>query len=99
MNQNQENQLELICKKHLVANLFLFGSAVSASFSASSDLDFAVLFSENLSPIEYGEAFFRLKEDLENLFLRKVDLVSYRVVKNPIFKKELDDTKVLLYAV
>jgi len=98
MNQNQENQLESICKKHLVANLFLFGSAVSASFSASSDLDFAVLFSENLSPIEYGEAFFRLKEDLENLFLRKVDLVSYRVVKNPIFKKELDDTKVLLYA-
>lgn len=98
LNPNQQNQLESICKKHFVANLFLFGSAVSTSFSASSDLDFAVLFSENLSPLEHGEAFFDLKDDLERLFLRKVDLVSYRVVKNPVFKKELDDTKVLLYA-
>ncbi|WP_111670346.1 nucleotidyltransferase family protein [Algoriphagus litoralis] len=98
LKPNQQNQLESICKKHFVANLFLFGSAVSTSFSASSDLDFAVLFSENLSPLEHGEAFFDLKDDLERLFLRKVDLVSYRVVKNPVFKKELDDTKVLLYA-
>jgi len=98
LNLNQQNQLETICKKHFVGRLFLFGSAVSSSFSASSDLDFAVLFSEDLSPLEHGEAFFDLKEDLEKLFLRKVDLISYRVVKNPIFKKELDDTKVLLYA-
>lgn len=98
MNPTQEIQLETICKKHFVKSLFLFGSAVSTSFSASSDLDFAVLFSGSLSPVEHGEAFFGLKEDLEKLFLREVDLVSYRVVKNPVFKKELDDTKVLLYA-
>lgn len=98
LNPNQQNQLESICKKHFVANLFLFGSAVSDSFSASSDVDLAVLFSENLSPIEHGEAFFALKDELETLFLRNVDLVSYRVLKNPIFKRELDETKVKLYA-
>ena len=36
--------------------------------------------------------------DLENILKREVDLISYRVVKNPIFKKELDTTKVALYA-
>ncbi len=98
LNQHQREHLNNICKKHFVANLFLFGSAVLGSFSEASDMDFAVLFSEELSPIEHGEAFFALKDDLEALFLRKVDLVSYRVVKNPIFKQELDETKVELYA-
>mgnify|MGYP005854766167 CR=1 FL=1 len=98
LNSSQQIRLEAICKKHFVKNLFLFGSAVSTSFSVSSDIDFAVLFLENLSPIEHGEAFFALKDDLEALFLRDVDLISYRVVKNPIFKNVLDDTKVELYA-
>ncbi len=98
LNPHQHQQLDSVCKKHFVANLFLFGSAVSDSFSEASDMDFAVLFSEGLSPIQHGEAFFALKDDLEALFLRKVDLVSFRVVKNPIFKRELDETKVELYA-
>ncbi len=78
--------------------MFLFGSAVSDSFSVKSDMDFAVLFSEELSPLEHGAAFFALKDDLEALFLREVDLISYRVVTNPVFKRELDATKVELYA-
>lgn len=98
LNPTLQSQLETICKKHFVARLFLFGSALTTIFSASSDLDFAVLFSENLSPLEHGEAFFALKDDLETLFLREVDLVSYRVVKNPVFKRELDESKVELYA-
>jgi predicted nucleotidyltransferase len=98
LNPNQHQQLNSICKRHSVANLFLFGSALSNSFSETSDMDFAVLFSEELSPLEHGEAFFALKDELEALFMRKVDLVSYRVVKNPIFKRELDETKVEVYA-
>lgn len=98
VDQNQRQLLHEICKKHFVSNLFLFGSAVSNSFSAASDMDFAVLFSEELSPLEHGEAFFALKDELEALFLREVDLISYRVVTNPIFKRELDETKVELYA-
>ncbi len=98
LDQHKLQLLHKICKKHFVSNLFLFGSAVSDSFSAASDMDFAVLFSEELSPLEHGEAFFALKDDLEALFLREVDLISYRVVTNPIFKRELDETKVELYA-
>ena len=90
--------INVICKKRTVAELYLFGSAVSGDFGQDSDLDFAVLFNEGLTPLEHGDAFFALKDDLENLFSREIDLISYRVIKNPIFKSELDRTKISLYA-
>ena len=92
------NPLKELCKKHNVKDLYLFGSAVSSGFNNTSDLDFAVVFKDSLSPLEHGSSFFNLKHDLENLFAREVDLISYRVIKNPIFKEELDQTKVTLYA-
>lgn len=97
LSENIE-KLNSVCKRHEVAELFAFGSAVSGVFHDKSDLDFAVLFNESLSPIAHGDAYFGLKEDLEAIFNRPIDLVSYRVVKNPIFKRELDKTKVSLYA-
>ena len=97
IEENSE-QLHFICQANHVAELYLFGSATSEEFTDYSDLDFAVLFPDSLSPLEHGDAFFSLKDDLETLFGRPVDLLSYRVVKNPIFKEELDRTKVALYA-
>ncbi|MEX1193240.1 MAG: nucleotidyltransferase domain-containing protein [Brumimicrobium sp.] len=91
-------ELQEICRKNSVAELYIFGSALTSDFSDQSDLDFAYVLKEDLSPIEYGDAFFGLMEGLENLFERNIDLVSYRVVKNPIFKQELDRTKKSLYA-
>jgi hypothetical protein len=35
---------------------------------------------------------------LENLFGCEIDLLSYRVAKNPVFKEEFDPTKIALYA-
>ena len=96
--KNKKEELHSICRKNKVAELYLFGSAASSDFNVESDLDFSVLFESNISPLEHGEAFFNLKYDLETLFSKPVDLVSYRVVKNPVFKEELDRTKVMLYA-
>tara|TARA_B100000780_G_C20757612_1_gene300924 strand:- start:216 stop:527 length:312 start_codon:yes stop_codon:yes gene_type:complete len=96
--QNNIEVLKEICRKHSVTELYLFGSALTNGFTEKSDLDFAYVMKEDLGPIEYGDAFFGLKEDLENLFEREVDLVSYRRVKNPIFKAELERTKMSLYA-
>lgn len=96
--QDNIEALREICRKNAVAELYLFGSALTDEFAEKSDLDFAYVMKEGLDPIEYGDAFFSLKEDLENLFEREVDLVSYRLVKNPIFKAELERTKMSLYA-
>jgi len=97
IEQNIE-KLQEICRKNSVVDLYIFGSALTNEFSDQSDLDFAYVLKDDLSPIEYGDAFFGLLEDLQSLFNRKIDLVSYRVVKNPIFKQELDRTKKSLYA-
>ena len=96
--QKNKEKLTSICSTHDVAELYLYGSAVSGKFTENSDLDFAVIFKDTLEPLEHGDAFFALKDDLEKLYLREIDLLSYRVVKNPIFKSELDRTKIALYA-
>lgn len=96
--EKRKKVIERICREHSVQELFLFGSALTAEFNEESDLDFAVIFKENLTPLEYGDVFLRLLDDLKELFHRNIDLVSYRVIKNPIFKEELDKTKISLYA-
>ena len=92
------SKIKAICVKHSVEELYLFGSAATGNFTSASDLDFVVVFSDKLNPIEHGEAFFNLKDDLEELFKLPVDLLTYRALKNPIFRAELDNQKVVLYA-
>lgn len=96
--QQKLKTIKAVCEKRSVDKLFLFGSAANGNFGDLSDLDFAVTFNQNLSPLEFGDAFLELKQDLENIFQREIDLISYRVIKNQVFKEELDRTKVALYA-
>jgi predicted nucleotidyltransferase len=98
LSKDIESKIVNLCVKHKVSNLYLFGSALTENFNMDSDLDFAVIFYENLSPLEHGECFFNLLSDLEKLFSQKIDLLAYRAVKNPVFKQELDNTKVPIYA-
>ena len=48
-------------------------------------------------PVVYAENYFKLLEDLERLFGRKIDLVEYGPIKNPYFKKEIDETQIVVY--
>jgi predicted nucleotidyltransferase len=97
IEENKDKLIDL-CIAHNVKELFIFGSALTDQFNEDSDIDFAVILNENLSPIEYGETFLNLLNELKEIFNRNIDLVSYRVIKNPIFKEELDRTKISLYA-
>jgi predicted nucleotidyltransferase len=46
-----------------------------------------------------ADRYLGLLVDLEDLFGgRKIDLVSYRAMRNPYFKQVVDRTRVLLYA-
>lgn len=95
-------RIEEICQRHGVERLDLFGSAArdgGAGFdSDASDLDFVVLF-EQKTPPELFDRYFGLKEDLEDLFGRGVDLVMEGVVgKNPRFADSVARTHMPLYA-
>jgi predicted nucleotidyltransferase len=80
-----------------VRRLDLFGSATSDEFDEqTSDFDFVVEFDG--PEFDYLEAFFSLKEGLEGLFRRRVDLVTRASVKNPYFLRNILETQELVYA-
>lgn len=92
-------ELRDLCRRFGVRRLEVFGSAArQADFDpARSDIDFLVEF-EPLQPGAYVDAFFGLKEGLEQLFGRTVDLISPAAIRNPYFRQSVEDTKALLYA-
>ncbi|MCA1758382.1 MAG: nucleotidyltransferase domain-containing protein, partial [Bacteroidales bacterium] len=85
-----------LCNKYHVAELYVFGSVTKENFSSSSDIDFLVRF-QNVDPREYFDNYMDLKEQLEKLFSRDVDLVEIQTVKNPILKRSIDRNKIFLY--
>lgn len=96
--QSHQDELGAICRKHHVKRLELFGSGVGpAPLSPKSDLDFLVEFLPS-PPGGYADAFFGLKEELEALFRRPVDLVVPSAIRNPYFKEAVDETRALVYA-
>jgi len=91
-------QLAALCRRYDVARLDIFGSAVRDDFDiARSDLDFLVQFN-HFTVGNAVDRFFGLLFDLEELFGRKIDLVSDRAIRNPYFRKSVDSERVNLYA-
>ena len=91
-------QLADLCREHHVRRLDVFGSVVRADFDPeSSDLDFLVEF-EPIAPVAYAQAYFSLKEALEALFEREVDLVTYASLRNPYFQASLAASSERVYA-
>lgn len=90
-------EIERICKLYRVRRLDVFGSILSESFSDKSDIDFLVEF-ERDSYVGAFEQFMGLKEDLEALLARPVDLIVNRSFRNPYFQREIEETKQVIYA-
>lgn len=87
-----------LCVQCKVARLYLFGSSLRDDFNPErSDFDFLVDF-RPMPPGEFAEAFFMLKEGLESLFQREVDLVTQRSIRNPYFLQAVSATRQVLYA-
>ncbi len=95
---SRRDELREVCRRFHVRQLELFGSAARDDFDpARSDLDFLVEF----QPVPlgaYADAFFGLKESLEQLFGRPVDLVAAAAIRNPYLRESVDRAKTLLYA-
>jgi predicted nucleotidyltransferase len=95
--ENKKLELQRLCEKYDVNTMYLFGSATRDHFNETSDIDIIISFKE--LPIErYTDNYFELHEKLEELFNRKVDLLTERSLSNPYFIQSIEDTKQLLYA-
>lgn len=85
------------CKQYGVKRLVVFGSAVTEHFDEStSDVDFLVEFRDDI--VNRFDAYFGLKESLEALLGRPVDLVAPAALENPYFAASVEENGRELYA-
>lgn len=91
-------ELTELCRRYRVQRLELFGSAADDRFDpARSDLDFLVEF-QPLAEGQHADAYFGLRESLESLFGRPIDLVMTRAIRNRYFLEQIEPTRTLMYA-
>ena len=91
-------QLVMLCKKYRVATMYVFGSTTTDAFNESSDIDFLVSFQKDIILEEYADNYFDLMFEIEDMFGRKVDLVTENTLSNPYFIRSVEQTKQLIYA-
>jgi hypothetical protein len=96
IDKQKIEEISELCKSNKVKSLFAFGSVTRADFSECSDIDLVVDIDEN-DPFTYTDIYFNLKNKLEIILKRQVDLLEERAIKNKLFKEQLDRTKISLY--
>jgi uncharacterized protein len=90
------NAIIELCDKHKVKELYIFGSMLTNRFSESSDVDLLIQFGK-VDLMDYFDNYMDLKEELETLLNRPIDLVENQAIRNPIFRKIVDREKKLVY--
>lgn len=90
------DEIKALCNVHKVAKLFVFGSVLTDKYKRSSDIDFLVAFSD-IDLYEYADNYFSLKNSLESLLKRQVDLLEDKAIKNPFLRESIDSSKQLIY--
>lgn len=86
-----------LCRSHRVDKIYAFGSSITDHFDPEkSDIDIVVTIDID-DPIDRGEALLSLWDNLENLFKRKVDLLTEESIRNPFLKANINRTKKLIY--
>jgi len=92
-----QHVIAAVCKRFGVRRLSVFGSAVTGDFSPErSDVDFLVEFDTDLE--SRFDAYFGLKDELERILGRPVDLVMPKSLDNPYFAASVERSRQELYA-
>jgi len=94
--ENIKPEIIEVCRHMPVKRLGLFGSALSDNFSPKSDIDVLVIFDSG-EKIDLFDKYFELKEQLEKIFKRDVDLVVDKQFKNPVLRESIDRTRMVIY--
>ena len=87
--------IQQLCVSLRVETLAFFGSSVRADVSAESDFDVLVTLKDS---DHLFDRYFDLKEGLEGVLGRPVDLVMQKAVVNPILAQMIESEQVLFYA-
>lgn len=94
--ENNIQKIVALCKKYKVGKLFVFGSILTNRFNDNSDVDLVVDF-DKVTLEEYADNYFDFKYALEKLLGRDVDLLEDKAIRNPILRRNIDNSKLLIY--
>lgn len=87
-----------LCRKHRVRNLAVFGSILTDRFNDQSDVDLLVNFEAiDHDKFDYVSNYFGLRDALEHLLGRKVDLIEEKGLRNKYFIANVNRTKQMIY--
>jgi hypothetical protein len=89
--------IKALCKSHYVSQLFVFGSVLTNRFKKNSDIDLIVDF-QGVDLYNYADNYFDLKDSLERLFNREVDLLEDKAIQNPYLRQSIDSSKQLIFS-
>ena len=93
----KKEAFQILCENHKVGKLYAFGSSIRTDFSEmDSDIDLLIEINTE-DPLERGENLISIWSKFESFFQRKVDLLTDKSIKNPILKRNIDATKILIY--
>lgn len=81
-----EEKIKSFCQKHHIASLALFGSILTAHFSASSDVDILVCFETSYTPSLFDLV--DMESELSSIMGRHVDLKTPNDL-SPYFRNEV----------
>jgi predicted nucleotidyltransferase len=90
-------ELKKLCQDYDVKTMHVFGSVCTDKFNDKSDIDILISF-KYISIEKYTDNYFELHYKLEELFNRKIDLLTENSLSNPYFIESIEETKQLLYA-
>lgn len=88
--------IQKLCVRHKVKRLYVFGSVLTDHFRNDSDVDLIVDF-EPLDLNQYADNYFDFKFALEDTLHRPVDLLEEKTIRNPYFRKALENQRQLIY--
>lgn len=91
-------ELISFCQENLISELAVFGSILRDDFNSKSDIDFLITYSPKATRGLLEKII--LKEKLEEMFHRRVDLVSKKAIENSsnwLKKEEILNSAEVIY--
>ena len=90
-----QETLKEFCHKWKIKELSIFGSALRASFTADSDIDFLAKFAGDADWSVFDVS--RMNDELSKLFGREVDIVEESGLRNPFRRREILANRNVIY--
>ena len=89
-----------ICRKHNVMRLEVFGTAATGQEfdDLRSDVDFLVSFPPGTELGPWLATYFNLRDDLQQALNKPVDLVMAEAATDLFFRRQLEQSRELIYA-